>query len=124
MSYKKLEILQLAKEVVMEIHKMSLNLLKFEMYEEGSQIRRSSKSVKSNLVEGYGRRNYKNDYFRFITFALASNDETIDHLETIYETESLTDDKIFKQINSKLQILGKKINKFLQSVQKQHMSTK
>ncbi len=124
MSYKKLEIWQLSREVVIEIHKMSLNLPKFEMYEEGSQIRRSSKSVKSNLVEGYGRRNYKNDYIRFITFALASNDETIDHLETLYETESLTDEKIFKQIDSKLQILGKKINKFLQSVQKQHMSTK
>ena len=124
MSYKKLEIWQLAKEVVMEIDKMSLNLPKFEMYEEGSQIRRSSKSVKSNLVEGYGRRNYKNDYIRFITFALASNDETIDHLETLYETKSLTDEEIFKQLDSKLQILGKKINKFLQSVQKQHMSTK
>jgi four helix bundle protein len=124
MSYKKLEIWQLAREVVIEIHKMSLTLPKFEMYEEGSQIRRSSKSVKSNLVEGYGRRNYKNEYIRFITFALASNDETIDHLETLYETESLTDEKIFKQIDSILQILGKKINKFLQSVQKQHMSTK
>ena len=124
MSYKKLEIWQLSREVVIEIHKMSLNLPKFEMYEEGSQIRRSSKSVKSNLVEGYGRRNYKNEYIRFITFALASNDETIDHLETLYETESLTDENLFKQIDSKLQILGKKINKFLQSVQKQHMSTK
>ncbi len=124
MSYKKLEIWQLAREVVLEIHKMSLNLPKFEMYEEGSQIRRSSKSVKSNLVEGYGRRNYKNDYIRFITFALASNDETIDHLETLYETKSLADEEIFTQLDSKLQILGKKINKFLQSVQKQHMSIK
>jgi len=76
------------------------------------------------LVEGYGRRNYKNDYIRFITFALASNDETIDHLETLYETKSLTDEEIFKQLDSKLQILGKKINKFLQSVQKQHISIK
>ncbi len=76
------------------------------------------------MVEGYGRRNYKNDYIRFITFALASNDETIDHLETLHETKSLTDEKLFKQLDSKLQILGKKINKFLQSVQKQHMSTK
>jgi len=45
MSYKNLEIWQLAREVVLEIHKMSLKLPKFEMYEEGSQIRRSSKSV-------------------------------------------------------------------------------
>ena len=40
MSYKSLEIWQLAREVVIEIHKMTLeNLPNFEMYEEGSQIR-------------------------------------------------------------------------------------
>ena len=81
MSYKKLEVWQLARDLVIEIHKMTLSLPKFEMFEEGSQIRRSSKSVRSNIVEGYGRRNYKNDYLRFIPYALASNDETIDHLK-------------------------------------------
>ena len=44
----------------------------FELYEEGSQIRRSVKSVKSNIVEGYGRRRYKQDYIRFLTYAQAS----------------------------------------------------
>ena len=46
---------------------MSLDLPKFEMFEEGSQIRRSSKSVRSNIVEGYGKRHYKNDFIRFLT---------------------------------------------------------
>ena len=47
MSYKKLEIWQIANELVIKIHKMTLNELpKFELYEEGSQIRRSSKSSK------------------------------------------------------------------------------
>ena len=75
MSYRNLEIYQLAKEIAVDIHFMTLNdLPKFEMYETGSQIRKSSKSVKSNIVEGYGRRNYKLDYIRFLTFAIASND--------------------------------------------------
>jgi len=124
MSYKNLEIWQLARELVIEIHKMTLSLPKFEMYEEGSQIRRSSKSVKSTLVEGYGRRNYKNDYLRFITYSLASDDETIDHLETLFETKSLTDENLYNTLHSKLETLGKKINKFLQSVQKEHISNK
>ena len=119
-----MEIWQLARELVVEIHKMTLTLPKFEMYEEGSQIRRSSKSVKSTIVEGYGRRNYKSDYVRYITILLASNDETIDHLENLFETGSLTDEKLYKQLESKLQILGKKINKFLQSVHNQHLSDK
>ena len=80
MSYKKLEIWERAKEVSIAIHKMTLaELPKFEIYEEGSQIRRSSKSVRSNIVEGYGRRRYGMEYIRFLTFSIASSDETIDH---------------------------------------------
>ncbi len=124
MNYKDLEIWQISREVVIELHKMSLELPKFEMYEEGSQIRRSSKSVKSNIVEGYGRKNYKNEYIRFITFALASNDETLDHLETLFETGSLTDKIFYDNIHSKIELLGKKINRFLQSVQNEHLSDK
>jgi four helix bundle protein len=71
MSYKNVGIWQLAKELATEIHKMTLNLPKFEMYEEGSQIRRSRKSIRSNIVEGYGRRIYKNEFIRFITCSIA-----------------------------------------------------
>ena len=67
MSYRNLEIYQLAHSLAIRVHNMTLNLLpKFEMYEEGQQIRRSSKSVSSNIVEGYCRRRYVNDYIRFI----------------------------------------------------------
>lgn len=117
MSYKKLEIWKLARELSIEIHKMSLTKLpKFEMYEEGSQIRRSSKSVRSNIVEGYGRRNYVMDYVKHLTYAQASNDETVDHLETLFETESLKDEELYKQLLAKLEQLGKMLNKFTQSI--------
>ena len=63
MSYKKLEIWQIARELAVDIHKMTLNKLpKFEMFEEGAQIRKSSKSVRSTIVEGYGRRRYKQEF--------------------------------------------------------------
>ena len=55
------------------------------MFEEASQIRRSIKSVKSTIVEGYGRRYYKQEFIRFLHYAIASNDETIDHLETLFD---------------------------------------
>ncbi len=58
-SYRDLEIYQESKRLAIEVHKLSLTLPKFELYEEGSQIRRSSKSVTSSIVEGYGRRLYK-----------------------------------------------------------------
>jgi len=99
MSYKKLEIWERAREVSIAIHKMTLTELpKFEMYEEGSQIRRSSKSTRSNIVEGYGRRRYVMEYIRFLTFSIASNDETIDHLETLFETGSLKSKLIYDDL--------------------------
>ena len=125
MSYRQLEIWQLARELVIEIHKMTINKLpKFEMYEEGAQIRKSSKSVKSTIVEGYGRRSYKQDFIRFLTYALASNDETIDHLETLFETGSLTDNALYENLHDRIDRLGKKLNLFLQSVHKGHISEK
>ena len=42
MSYRNLEIWKIARDVTIEIHKMTITSLpKFEMYEEGAQIRRS-----------------------------------------------------------------------------------
>lgn len=88
-SYRDLDIYKKAHKLAIEIHEMSLNLPKFEMYEEGSQIRRSSKSVKSNIVEGFGRRRYKQEFIKFLTYSLASCDETTTHLDTLYETKSV-----------------------------------
>ncbi len=125
MSYKKLDVWKLSREMVIEIHKMTLEQLpKHEMYEVGSQIRRSSKSVKSNIVEGYGRRRYKQDFIRFLHFALASNLETIDHLETLFETGSLTDQKLYDNLHDRLEQLGRQLNAFVQSVTKEHISDK
>jgi len=123
MSYRNLIIWQLARALVIDIHKMTLNRLpKFEMYEQGSQIRRSIKSVKSNIVEGYGRRRYRLEYIRFLTFSIASCDETTDHLETLFETGSLTDESLFQKLHDRLETLGKKINVFIHSVEREHRS--
>jgi four helix bundle protein len=125
MSYKNLEIWQLASALARDIHMMTIEKLpKFEMYEEGSQIRKSIKSVKATIVEGYGRRNYKQEFIRFLTYASASNDETIDHLETLYSTGSLSDADLYENLNQRLTTLGKKINLFLKTVTRSHISDK
>ena len=125
MNYKDLEIWQIAREMVIAIHSLTLNKLPgFEKYEEGAQIRRSIKTVKSTIVEGYGRRMYKNDFINFLVYSISSNDETIDHLETLYETGSLKDQQLYNHLHSRLELLGKKLNMFIQAVQKQHLSPK
>ena len=123
MGYRKLEIWQLSRALAVEVHSMTITKLpKFEMYEEGSQIRRSVKSVKSTIVEGYGRRRYKQEFIKFLTYSLASCDETTDHLETLFETESLTDKTVYEDLHQRLERLGKQLNKFVQSVERSHLS--
>ena len=124
MSYKKLQIWILAREIVIEVHEMTMKLPKFELYEEGSQIRKSSKTTKATIVEGYGRRRYKQDWIKFVVYALSSNDETLDHLENLWDTKSLTDQMIFISLKNKIETLGKMLNKFLQAIEQEHQSPK
>ena len=119
-SYEDLEIYKIAKELAVEVHKMTLEKLpKFEMYEQGSQIRRSSKSVLSNIIEGYGRRRYKNEFIQFLTYAIASCDETKGHLELLRETGSLQG-KGFDSIHRRYEELGSKLYNFREAVVRKH----
>lgn len=76
-SYKDLEIYKLAYKLAIEVHYMSLQLPKYELYEQGSQIRRSSKRIKDTIAEGFGRRRYKIEFIRYLIFAQASCDEVL-----------------------------------------------
>ena len=121
MSYRDLEIWKLAREAAIGVHRMTVRELpKFEMYEEGSQLRRSVKSIRSNIVEGYGRRRYKQEFIRFLVFAHASCDATIDHLEGLFETGSLTNEATYRDLQSQLDLLGRKLNVFIESVEREH----
>jgi four helix bundle protein len=125
MNYRNLDVWKLARELVIAIHETTLTKLpKFEMFEEGSQIRRSIKSVGSNIVEGYGRRRYKQEFIRYIDYALASCDGTSDHLDTLIATKSLMDSATMDGLTRGLDELGRKLNLFLQSIERSHISEK
>ncbi len=81
--YRKLEIYKRSHELAVKVHAMTLTLPKYEMYEEGSQIRRSAKSVSSNIVEGYSLRKYKNEFFLYLNRAYASAEEIIEGYEEV-----------------------------------------
>ncbi len=116
MSFTKLDIYNISMDLFFAVHRMSLRLPKYELYELGSQIRRSSDSVVTNIAEGYGRRRYQAEYVRFLVFSHSSNDETISHLTKIkklypeFETEC-------QALETKYQTLGAKINKYIQYVE-------
>ena len=118
-SYKDLEVYSLAKKLSIKVYKLTREELpKFEMYEEGSQIRKSSKGITSCIVEGYGRKKYKADFIKFLVYAHASCDETILHLNFIKGTHELNKNEIKNYLDGYNQ-LKSKINRFIQYVEKE-----
>ncbi|HEV8537923.1 MAG TPA: four helix bundle protein [Bacteroidota bacterium] len=118
--FEKLEIYKLARKLAIEVHGMSLSLPKFEMYEEGSQIRRASKSVGANIVEGYCLRRHKNEYLQYLHRAFGSSQEVIYHLTILFETQSLKDDRTYVQLREQYDHLGRMIYRFIESVLADH----
>src|SRR4030042_4739261 len=118
-SYRDLDIYKLAHELGVTLHKFSLKMPKFELYETGVQLRRASKSISANIVEGYGRRRYKAEFIRFLIYAQASCDETIEWIEYVrdcYKDLSNEAEELLKTMNE----LGRKLNRFIQSVETKH----
>ena len=113
-SYKDLDIYKNSYDLAMKVHNLTLSLPQFELYEEGSQLRRSSKSIVSNIVEGFGRKRYKRELLKFLTYALASNDETKLHLSFISDCGYIEKNE-YKKYDNKYEQLGRQIYNLFQS---------
>jgi four helix bundle protein len=96
---------------------MTLTLPKFELFEEGGQVRRSSKSITSMIVEGYGRRRYKADFIKYLIYSHAECDETIVHIDFLYDTKSLKEESLYTTLKTGYEVLSKKINNYIKWVE-------
>ena len=118
--YEKLEIYQRAHDLAVRVHKMTLTLPRFEMHEEGGQVRRSSKSISSNIVEGFALRKYKNEFLHYLYRTFGSSKETIEHLKYLSETESWKDKDMCGAMVREYEILTGMIFRFIESVEGGH----
>lgn len=115
--YKKLEIYRLSHELGVRVHRITLGLPKFELFEEGGQVRKSSKSVSSNIVEGYALRKYKNEYLHYLYRAYGSSEETLEHLRYLFETGSLSDKATYEELSREYKKLNAMMFNYIQFVE-------
>ena len=116
-----LEVYRLAHALALRVHALTLKMPKHETYEEGSQVRRSSKSVSALIVEGHALRRYKLEYVRYLARAYGSAEETVEHLRYLLETGSAA--RVSAEcaaLNAEYLILCRKLFNYLRSVEKQH----
>lgn len=118
-SYRDLDVFKDARKLVAACHELSMRLPKFELYEEGSQLRRAVKAIGANIVEGYGRRRYKADYIRFLVYAHASCDEAVYHLEVLRDTGSAKAEDV-EELLSAARILSRRMCRFIEAVEREH----
>jgi four helix bundle protein len=88
-----LEVYKKLCQLALEVHEVSLTFPKFELYELGSQVRRSSNSAPANLAEGFGNK-HTNIYLECITRAQGEIRETIHHLQIAYQKGYLNKEKL------------------------------
>jgi four helix bundle protein len=90
-SFEDLEVYKRVVELHLEINELTLSFPKYEIYELGSQVRRSSNSIAANIAEGWNNK-HSNIYLEGINRALGEMRETRHHLQMALRKGHLTKD--------------------------------
>ena len=108
-----LQIYQIAYRLMIDIHHITLKFPKIEQYGGiADQLRRSSKSITANIVEGFGRqRFYKDEFKRQLVYAIGSCDETMLWIKTSKDLKYINRDIANRYIKD-YKVLVKKISTF------------
>ncbi len=72
---KNLDVFKLSYRLALSIHKKTLSFPTIEQYAIGDQLRRATKSICANLVEGLGKQTTVAEERRFLSIAMGSAEE-------------------------------------------------
>ena len=115
-TYKDLKVYKLAIILAGEIEKMTFTLPGTERFRYVDQILRSSRSIAANIAEGYGRKDYKKDFIKFLTYSKSSCDETKVHLFMIYNSK-LINSITFNDLDNKCRDLSVRIYNYISVIE-------
>jgi len=107
-SFKSLKVYQLAYELAMEIFELSKEFPKEEKYSLTDQIRRSSRSVCSNIAEAYRKRRYPKHFTSKISDADAEASETTVWIDFAFDCKYISE-----ETQKKLLVKNEEVGKML-----------
>lgn len=107
-SYRNLQVYQLSKDFVLFVYKLLHQFPKEETYALCDQLRRSSVSVPSNIVEGMSRTSLK-EQLHFIEIAYGSLCEAMCQLELSHELRYISEEQL-KQAEEKVTSIAKMLS--------------
>ena len=113
-SYKDLEVYKKSYNVAMDIFWLTRRFPKEELYSLTSQVVKSSRSISSNITEGWAKREYENLFKQHLIHALGSNAETENWLSFAHDCEYITKTE-FQQYQDNLNSIGKMLTRLHQN---------
>ena len=115
--FRNLIVYKKALALAMDIYHASKKFPKEELYSLTSQIRRSSRSVCSNIGEGYRKRRYKAHFVSKISDSDMENTETQVWFDFALACEYITQET-FDDFNDRSEEIGRLLNHMIQNPEK------
>ncbi len=112
--FKNLIVYQKAFSLAMEIYNFSKQFPNDELYSLTSQIRRSSRSVCSNIGEGYRKRQYEAHFISKMSDADMENSETQVWLNFAFECKYISEE-IYSECENRSKEIGRLISFIIQN---------
>ena len=112
-----LEIYQSSYQLMLVVHRLSLTFPKIEQYGGiADQLRRSSKSITANIVEGFAKQKfYKDEFKRMLVYSLGSCDESVLWLKVAFDLGYIEEQE-YKKLRQSYKILVKRISVFVSNL--------
>lgn len=110
-SFEDLEVWKKARQLKKEIITLVKEFPADEKYRLTDQLKRSSRSVGTQIAEGHGRNTWP-DKHRFCIIARGSLSETLNHLIDAFDEEIIDDNKL-KYFREQITEVGKLLNGYI-----------
>ena len=105
-SYRDLKVYRLSYSLAMEVYWLTKGFPRDELYSLTDQLRRSSRSVSANVVEGWAKRHYENVFKRHLIDSIGSSDETKMWLDLAFDCKYISEEQ-HKSLMARYDEVGK-----------------
>ncbi len=116
-SYEDLEAYKRARVLMVAVHQLVTGFPDYEKYGLCDQMRRASKSVMANIVEGYSHKDTPAKAKQFWRLSMGSANEMVEHLRTVVDLGYLTQDAGKPHIEG-YTIVAKQLNRLIHTWKK------
>ena len=111
-SYEDLEVFQRFMRLLRPVHDLVLRFPDYEKFALADQMRRASRSVPTNIAEGYSKKAYAKNFKSFLAIAMGSASEMVVHFKIARELGYISQYECDHFVGE-YEIIGKQLNRLI-----------